>query len=668
MTIATPTPTYTNDVSQKEHKRRIWAWTMYDWANSAFATTIMAAVLPVYFSQVAGATLPSATVATAYWSTGLSISILIVAIFSPILGTISDIKRGKKGFLAFFAGMGIMAVALLILVDTGDWVLAGILAIIGRIGFSGANVFYDSLLPHVAREDEQDRVSTRGYAMGYLGGGLLLAINVLMIQFLPGTWGPRLSFLSVAIWWAVFSIPLFRIVPEPPAATMQLDAGKRVIVASFNRLKNTFLDIKRYSELFKLLLAFFIYNDGIGTIIGVAAIYGAELGFGSIELILALLLVQFVGIPYSLVFGRLPSKTETRRSFYLAFILFNMIALPLVGIIGAHVLPPELSGAPPAPFLSTDTALGEGVYSSDNAKVQYSGNWQTMTVSANVIGAEEDALLTVSEEPGAAIDILFNGQKVKLNFQSGMEHGVWQVYLDGEPLEDQSTNQLVIVDAFNPTMRYMESITLEADSPGEHILRLVNTDQKNPESQGFLMTLISIEVLPGVRQSNLGIVIGLIFIVELVGLLLSFFIGARLLKNIAELFDTKRSILLALSVYAVVAVWGFVLDSVVEFWFLAWMVAVVQGGSQALTRSLYSVMSPKAKSGEFFGLFGIMEKFSAVIGPLLFAAAGVIFGSSRPAVLSLIIIFIIGGYLLTRVDVEEGKRVARLEDAEYFGN
>ena len=139
-----------DSISPAEYKRRIWAWTMYDWANSAFATTILAAVLPVYFSQVAGATLPSATVATAYWSTGLSLSLLIIALLSPILGTISDIMRGKKRFLAIFAGLGILATALLVLVDTGDWVLASIFGIVGRIGFSGANVFYDALLPHVA--------------------------------------------------------------------------------------------------------------------------------------------------------------------------------------------------------------------------------------------------------------------------------------------------------------------------------------------------------------------------------------------------------------------------------------------------------------------------------------------------------------------------------------
>ncbi|MFN2235116.1 MAG: MFS transporter, partial [Anaerolineales bacterium] len=186
-----------DQLDEKEYKRRIRAWTMYDWANSAFATTIMAAVLPVYYSQVAGATLPSAAIATAYWSTGLSISIFIVALLSPILGTISDVMRGKKRFLSFFVTIGVIGTGLLVLVDTGDWFLASILFVVGRIGFAGANVFYDALLPHIAKEEDLDVVSTRGYALGYLGGGLLLAINIVMIQINPG-WGSRLSFLSVA--------------------------------------------------------------------------------------------------------------------------------------------------------------------------------------------------------------------------------------------------------------------------------------------------------------------------------------------------------------------------------------------------------------------------------------------------------------------------------------
>jgi UMF1 family MFS transporter len=145
-------------------------------------------------------------------------------------------------------------------------------------------------------------------------------------------------------------------------------------------------------------------------------------------------------------------------------------------------------------------------------------------------------------------------------------------------------------------------------------------------------------------------------------------LGKPLFSSVVGKLNTKRSILLALAVYAIIAVWGYFLDSVIEFWFLAWMVAVVQGGSQALSRSLYASMSPAAKSGEFFGLFGIMEKFSAIIGPAMFAAAGILFGSSRPAVLSLIVLFILGGFLLTLVNVEEGKRIAQAEDAELLGS
>jgi MFS transporter, UMF1 family len=522
MSDASSTTIY--EIKPQEYRRRIWAWTMYDWANSAFATTILAAVLPVYFSQVAGANLPSATMATSLWSAGLSLSLLIVALIAPILGTVSDITRGKKRFLALFAGIGITSTALLVLVSTGDWLLAFILGIIGRIGFNGANTFYDSLLPHVAKEEDRDTVSARGYAMGYLGGGLLLAINVVMLQTLPGTWGARLSFVSVAIWWAVFSIPLFRRVPEPRTASKILEPGETVYSAGFKRLGDTIGHVKRYRELFKYLIAFLIYNDGIGTIIGVAAIYGAELGFGAVELVLALLLVQFVGIPYSLIFGRLPKSDDTHRAFYLAFVLLNMVCLPLVGVLCAQLLPANLTGA-------------------------------------------------ISSSTGGV----------------------------------------------------------------------------NPE-----------------RQSNLGLIIGIIVALELVLLAISFLFGSRLLSKTAQKFDTKRSILLALVVYVIVAIWGYFLNSVIEFWFLAWMVAIVQGGSQALSRSLYATMSPAAKSGEFFGLFGIMEKFSAIIGPALFAAAGVLFGSSRPAVLSLIIIFFLGGYLLSRVNVEEGKRVARMEDAEFF--
>ena len=192
------------NLNERIYNQRKRSWAMYDWANSAFILTIVTAVLPIYYSDVAGDTLPSQATATQYWSLTLSISVLIVALLSPILGAVSDIMRGKKKFLAAFTGLGVIGSALLYFVQNGDWLMASIFFIIGRVGFGSAVVFYDALLPHVAREEDQDRVSTTGYVFGYLGSGMLLIANIVMIQTLPGTLGVRLSFLSVAIWWLVF--------------------------------------------------------------------------------------------------------------------------------------------------------------------------------------------------------------------------------------------------------------------------------------------------------------------------------------------------------------------------------------------------------------------------------------------------------------------------------
>ena len=654
---------------EREYRRRIRAWTMYDWANSAFATTILAAVLPIYYSQVAGATLPSAAVATSYWSLGLSISLLITAILSPILGTISDIMRGKKRFLSVFVTIGVLATAALIFVNTGDWLLASALAIIGRIGFTGSITFYDALLPHVAREADQDRVSTLGYAFGYLGGGILLAINAVMIFALGFTEGARWSFLTVAIWWAVFSIPIFRRVPEPPAATEQLAPGETVITASFKRIGQTIRDIRRYRELFKFLIAFLIYNDAIGTIIGVAAIYGAELGFGDIELILALLLVQFVGIPFSIIFGYLPSKENKRRPLFFAIIAFNMIALPLVGIIGSRLLPQDVTGTLLPPYTTVGDFVGTGAYPAAGDVLTLAGDWQTATIPAATLGTDSDAVYIHSAETGAQFDFPFNGQDVTLTHSIGPDHGRWEVLLDGAPImtEGEDDQQIpLVIDAYSPTTRYGVAQTISADEPGQHTLTLRATDP-NPDSTGSVISVTQLDVLTPVSQSSLPIILGAVIATQLVGLAFAYLIGQHIFARMAETLTTKRSILLALVIYSIIAIWGYFVNSTFEFWFLAWMVAIVQGGSQALSRSLYASMSPASKSGEFFGLFGVMEKFAAFIGPLIFALAAVSFGSSRPAIVALVAFFIIGGFLLTRVDVEEGRRVARAEDAAILG-
>jgi MFS-type transporter involved in bile tolerance (Atg22 family) len=602
-------------------------------------------------------------VATAYWSTGVSISLIIVAIIAPILGTVSDVMRGKKKFLSIFAGLGIVATGLLVLVKSGNWLLASLLFILGRVGFAGANVFYDALLPHVAEVEDQDRVSSRGYAMGYLGGGLLLAVNVVMIQLLPGTWGPRLSFLSVAIWWAVFSIPLLKYIPEPHTLTARLEKGKNVLSVSFKRIGDTLRDIRQYRELFKMLLAALIYLDGIGTIIGVAAIYGAELGFGTLELILALLLVQFVGIPFSLIFGRLPNKDTRHRHIVMAFIVLNIVLLPVLGIGGKRLLPESIVGSPLPAYVSSGDAVGEGAYPVTDEAFAYRGGWTERIVAAETIRDKEDRTYIMTAESGARLDFPFNGQKLTITYGVGPDHGIWEVEIDGHPLKDED-GKPVKIDAYNARLRYENTITILAPTVGEHLLSLVNREEKNERSSGNVLSVAEVKVLPPLRQSNLGLVIVMIFTLELICFLLALLLGKVLFFRLAGIMNTKRSLLLALFVYSVIAVWGFFLDSVIEFWCLAWLVACVQGGSQALTRSLFSTLVPAPKSGEFFGLFGIMEKAATFIGPLLFAAAGAIFGSSRPAVLSLIIFFIVGMILLLRVDVETGRRIARAEESE----
>ena len=273
-------------MDSQPNERRIYnrivnAWCMYDWGSSAFSTTIEAAVLPVYFGQVVAASLPGNT-ATVYWGYTNAVALLLAALLAPILGSIADYTGGKKRLLTVFAGIGILATMLMVLVNTGDWLLALVLFLFGSIGISASYVFYDALLPHVARAEDIDYVSSKGYALGYLGGGILLAVNILMIQVLwaGSTLGPRLSFLTVGVWWAIFTLPLVRRVPEPPANTAGIGAGVNPVAAGFRRLGQTFREIRKYRQLFFFLLAFWLYNDGIGTIIKMATIYGSEIGIG----------------------------------------------------------------------------------------------------------------------------------------------------------------------------------------------------------------------------------------------------------------------------------------------------------------------------------------------------------------------------------------------------
>src|SRR5262245_52682435 len=207
------------------------AWALYDWANSAMVTTIVAAVFPIYYYSVAGAGLPPG-VATQRYALSTTVALVTIALLAPFLGAWADAAAAKKKLLAGFVALGAGAVGAMACVDTGEWLLASVLLVLANVGAAGSLVFYDSLLPHVARPHEIDRVSTAGYALGYLGGGLLLALQLAWITHperfgLPGpdavdprarTLPVRLAFVSVAVWWVAFTVPLLRRVPEPPAS------------------------------------------------------------------------------------------------------------------------------------------------------------------------------------------------------------------------------------------------------------------------------------------------------------------------------------------------------------------------------------------------------------------------------------------------------------------
>jgi UMF1 family MFS transporter len=410
---------------------------MYDWANSAFQVTIITAVFPDFFSSVAASNL-TPTTATSRFTWITVIAVAITAVLAPVLGAIADYRAIKKRMLGVFVVIGVISTLLMTGIDAGEWHYAALLFIVANVAIASSYVFYDSLLPHIASPDELDHVSTAGYAMGYLGGGFLLVLNLAWI-ISPATFGIpdtitaiKFSFVSVAVWWLLFSLPLFRWVAEPKQVLESNETGaESLILASLGRLKQTLVELRGYRQAFLMLVAFLLYNDGIQTIIRLATIYGAELGIDRNARIAAFVLVQFIGVPFTFFFGAL----------------------------------------------------------------------------AHRIGA-------------------------------------------------------------------------------------------------------------------------------------------------------KTAILLGLSMYTGITVLAYFMTSALHFFLLAFLVGTVQGGCQALSRSLFARMIPKHKASEFFGFFSVFEKFGGVAGPTLFGLSIALFDSSRAAIISIILFFLAGSLVLTRVNVAEGEAEA----------
>ncbi len=309
------------------------SWVLYDVGNSAFVLVMVTAIMPIFFKDFAAAGM-SGVESTAGWGFANSTASLILAVLAPVLGAMADYQDRKKRFFLFFLYLGITFTVLLVFVGRGQWLLCLVLFVVARVGWAGANIFYDAFLPDVTSRERMDLISARGYGYGYIGSvipfliiiGLLLGSG--MGSGLPV--GPtRAGFLIVALWWLLLSLPAIKnlrqihFLPADPAPVQQ----------SFLRLWRTFKEIRRYKQAFLFLAAYFFYIDGVDTIITMSTAYGRDLGFGVPLLIIVLLVIQIVAFPFALLFGRLAGRTSTRR------MIFVGIGVYCVATLAAFFLP-----------------------------------------------------------------------------------------------------------------------------------------------------------------------------------------------------------------------------------------------------------------------------------------------------------------------------------------
>ena len=311
-------------------RKKVISWALYDWANSAFATTVMAGFFPLFFKSFWAADLSPAE-STAVIGTTNSLAGLFIMLSAPILGAYSDLGKLKKKFLAFFALLGVLSTGYLYFIPQGDWVIAASLYALAVVGFSGGNIFYDSLIVSVSKQEQRHKVSSLGFSMGYLGGGLLFVVNVLM--YLNPAWfglssqseAILWSFLSVAIWWAVFSLPLFMSVEEKSNTEISKGLFENITEA-FKAVVLTLREIKKHKRVAIFLIAYWLYIDGVDTIVRMAIAYGSDIGLDASSMITALLLTQFVGFPATLVFGIFADKIGFKKILTIGISIYILIS------------------------------------------------------------------------------------------------------------------------------------------------------------------------------------------------------------------------------------------------------------------------------------------------------------------------------------------------------
>lgn len=303
------------------------SWVLYDVGNSAFVLIVVTALMPIFFKDVAAATMSGAE-STANWGFANSIASFILAVLAPILGAMADYQGRKKQFFLAFLGLGICFTLLLATVGEGQWLLCLALFILARVGWAGANIFYDAFLPDVASRERMDLISARGYGYGYVGSVIPFLVIIGLIFFsgmedgLPA--GPtRVGFVIVALWWLIFSLPAMKNLRQ----VYFLPAQPSQVSESFRRLWQTMTEIRKYRQVFLFLAAYFFYIDGVDTIITMSVAYGRDIGFGVTMLIVVLLVIQLLAFPFALLFGRLATVYSTRRLLYAGIAVYSIATL-----------------------------------------------------------------------------------------------------------------------------------------------------------------------------------------------------------------------------------------------------------------------------------------------------------------------------------------------------